>query len=143
MESIIINIIKDLLFLVIQQFENNLKLMKYYFEVLWGIVIKCLNLTGLIIGLILIGSISTFRLMVRVDQMESRRRMVDFLLRIDDPNILRLFVANQGFALIRIWFVLPSFERRALQLQSQIVFFVYLIYFLTIFSRNEKLSIYF
>uniref|UniRef100_A0A915LCG5 Histone-lysine N-methyltransferase n=1 Tax=Meloidogyne javanica TaxID=6303 RepID=A0A915LCG5_MELJA len=60
------------------------------------------------------------RLMVRVDQMESRRRMVDFLLRIDDPNILRLFVANQGFALIRIWFVLPSFERRALQLQSQI-----------------------
>lgn len=76
--------------------------------------------------------------MVRVDQMESRRRMVDFLLRIDDPNILRLFVANQGFALIRIWFVLPSFERRALQLQSQIVFFVYLIYFLTIFSRNKK-----
>uniref|UniRef100_A0A1I8BHU4 Uncharacterized protein n=1 Tax=Meloidogyne hapla TaxID=6305 RepID=A0A1I8BHU4_MELHA len=58
--------------------------------------------------------------MVRVDQMESRRRMVDFLLRIDDPNILRLFVTNQGFALIRIWFVLPSFERRALQLQSQI-----------------------
>ena len=61
--------------------------------------------------------------MVRIDQMESRRRMVDFLLRIDDPNILRLFVANQGLALIRIWFVLPSFERRALQLQSQIVCF--------------------
>ena len=58
--------------------------------------------------------------MVRVDQQESRRRMVDFLLRIDDPNILRIFVANQGFALIRIWFVLPQFDRRSLQLQSQI-----------------------
>lgn len=72
--------------------------------------------------------------MVRVDQMESRRRMVDFLLRIDDPNILRLFVANQGFALIRIWFVLPAFERRALQLQSQIVSFViYKIYELKVY----------
>jgi hypothetical protein len=60
------------------------------------------------------------RLMVRVDQQESRRRMVDYLSGIEDPNILRLFIANQGLALIRIWFVLPPFERRALQLQSQI-----------------------
>ncbi|KAL3124128.1 hypothetical protein niasHT_004717 [Heterodera trifolii] len=60
------------------------------------------------------------RLMVRVDQTESRRRMVDFLLAIEDPNILRLFVAHQGLALIRIWFVLPPFDLPALQLQSQI-----------------------
>lgn len=46
--------------------------------------------------------------MVRVDNVESRQKMVEFLLNIEDPVILRLFVENQGLGLIRIWFVMPA-----------------------------------
>uniref|UniRef100_A0A915DDK0 Histone-lysine N-methyltransferase SETD2 n=1 Tax=Ditylenchus dipsaci TaxID=166011 RepID=A0A915DDK0_9BILA len=47
------------------------------------------------------------RLMVRVELTESREKMVEYLLKTEDKDIQRLFVANQGLALIRLWFTVP------------------------------------
>lgn len=59
--------------------------------------------------------------MVLVDHMESRQKMVEFLLQINDWEILRTFVANQGLALIRIWFMLPEQNLKSMQIQNNIV----------------------
>lgn len=73
--------------------------------------------------------------MVRVDHAESRQKMVEFLLSIDDPDILRLFVQNQGLGLISIWFVMPDAdERGTLRMRSDIL---RLLLRLPINSRNQ------
>ena len=48
------------------------------------------------------------RLMMRVEELDSRRRMVEHLLGTTDENILRLFVASQGVGLISMWLVVPA-----------------------------------
>lgn len=75
--------------------------------------------------------------MVRVDQMGSRQKMVDFLLKVQDPDILRLFVANQGLALIRIWFMVPKFTIPSLRLQTNIA---KLLFRLPVAYKNQVLE---
>lgn len=47
------------------------------------------------------------RLMMKVDEFDFRRRMVEHLLGTGD-EILRLFVARQGVGIISMWMVVPS-----------------------------------
>lgn len=78
---------------------------------------------------------NNFRLMVRVDNVESRQKMVEFLLNIEDPVILRLFVENQGLGLIRIWFVMPAAsELTTLKIRNNIM---KLLLRLPLTSRNQ------
>lgn len=73
--------------------------------------------------------------MVRVDNVESRQKMIEFLLNIEDPVILRLFVENQGLSLIRIWFLMPAeSELTTLQIRSNIM---KLLLRLPITSKNQ------
>ncbi|KAI1693835.1 SET domain-containing protein [Ditylenchus destructor] len=47
------------------------------------------------------------RLMIRVDHVENRQRMIEHLL-VEDTDILRLFLATQGLPLIRNWLTLSG-----------------------------------
>lgn len=72
--------------------------------------------------------------MVRVDDFENRQKMVHYLLQIEDLDILRLFINNQGLALIRLWFILPTPELKFIQMQNNIV---KMLLKLPITSRNQ------